>query len=148
MSEKEVLSRDQNNIPFEGGLAAFPPASHQEVGVGSAQTENRGDREEPEPNFIQKPFSLPPDSPHSNTDSPFNFLDHNEIEGDEELDIEKSPLPSSGDAETTLSKLVTGSNRNFGLSSDCHEWTQVEPMVFVPSFGNKVFQKQVLLHEY
>ncbi len=51
MSEKEVLSRDENNIPFEGGLAAFPPASHQEVGVGSAQTENRGDREEPEPSM-------------------------------------------------------------------------------------------------
>ena len=39
MSEKEVLSKDENNIPLEGGLAAFPPASHQEVGVGSAQTE-------------------------------------------------------------------------------------------------------------
>ncbi len=43
MSEKEVLSKDENNIPLEGGLAAFPPASHQEVGVGSAQTENRGE---------------------------------------------------------------------------------------------------------
>ena len=50
MSEKAVLSLDKNNIPgpLEGGQT-FPPASHQEVGVGSAQRENRGEGEQPEP---------------------------------------------------------------------------------------------------
>ncbi|XP_064403658.1 uncharacterized protein LOC135349103 [Halichondria panicea] len=142
MSEKEILSRVDNNIPLEGGQA-FPPASHQEVGVGSAQRENRGegDQPEPSPNIIQEPHILPPDSTHS---TPY-FFDQKNIEGDDELDSEKYPLPASENAEPVLSRLVTGSS--FGLSSDCRECTQAEPMMFVPSVGNKVFQRKLCLHK-